>query len=182
MQQNAADVAALAGANAWLLDTGDAASKAAAAVSAAKAVATQNGFADGADDVVVTVTPQAYGTAGGETVKVDVAAKHANAFAGMVGMQTWDVAVTATAVSGQGGPGRGVAPIMFMNDVFVNGSGQPLAIYSDPAHPFAFGETNNDHPSTPGDIAWTVFSLPRQSHHVDDRRHHRRVRISSAGR
>jgi Flp pilus assembly protein TadG len=160
VQQNAADLAALAGANAWLLDTGDAASKTAAATAMAQAVAAQNGYVDSADDAVVTVNPQPYGTAGGETVTVTVSDKHYNAFGGMIGLHTWDVSVTATAVVGPGGAGRGVAPIMFMNGVFVNGSGAALPQYSDPAHPYAFGETNNDFPSTPGDIAWTVFSQP----------------------
>ena len=159
VQQNAADLAALAGANAWLLEP-DPTLKANAAVTAAKAVAQQNGYTDGTDEVVVTVTPQAYGSAGAETVKVDVQAKHKNAFAGMVLMPTWDVAVTATAVTGPGGSARGVAPFMFLNTTFVNGSGEMLPQYSDPLHPFTFGEANGDVPVSPNDISWTVFASP----------------------
>ncbi len=159
-QQNAADLAALAGANAWLLDGGDAASKAAAATATAQLVASQNGFQDAANDVVVTVDPQPYGTAGGQSVKVDVTGKHYNAFAGMVGMKTWDVSVTATAVTGLGGGPRGVAPILFLNSTFVNGSGDMLPQYSNPLSPFTFGEANGDVPVSPNDISWTVFASP----------------------
>jgi Flp pilus assembly protein TadG len=160
LQQNAADLAALAGANAWLLDTGDATSKAAAATAMAKAVTAQNGYTDALNSMVVTVTPQVYGAAGAQTVKVDVYDRHQNAFAGMIGMPTWDVSVTATAVVGPGGGPHGVAPIAFRNDVFVNGSGEMIPQYSDPAHPFTWGESNGDYPKSAADIAWTVFASP----------------------
>lgn len=160
LQQNAADLAALAGANAWLLNTGDAAAKDAAALAMAQAVSADNGYPDAVGSMVVTVDSQPYGTAGGHTVKVDVHDKHQNAFAGMIGMPTWDVTVTATAVVGPGGAARGVAPIAFRNDIFVNGSGEALPLYSDPAHPFTWGETNGDIPNSVADIAWTVFSQP----------------------
>ncbi len=160
LQQNAADLAALAGANAWLLNTGDAAAKNAAALAMAQTVSAENGYPDAVNNMVVTVSSQPYGTAGGQTVKVDVHDKHQNAFAGMIGMPTWDVTVTATAVVGPGGAARGVAPIAFRNDVFVNGSGEMIPLYSDPDHPFTWGETNGDIPNSAADIAWTVFSQP----------------------
>jgi Flp pilus assembly protein TadG len=159
LQQNAADLAALAGANAWLLDTGDAASKAAAATTTAKAVTAQNGYTDALNSMTVTVTPQASGF-GGQTLQVDVHDTHQNAFAGMIGMPTWDVTVTATAWVGPGAAPHGVAPIAFRNDVFVNGSGEMIPLYSDPAHPFTWGESNGDYPKSAADIAWTVFSSP----------------------
>ena len=125
----------------------------------AQTVASNNGYADGTNDVVVTVTPAAYGAAGAETVKVDIAAKHPNAFAGIVGMPTWDISTTATAVVGPGGNAHGVAPISFLNNDFANGTGAILPPYNAP---FAFGgnQNNNDAPKTPTDIAWTVFASP----------------------
>jgi Flp pilus assembly protein TadG len=159
IQQNGADLAALAGANAWLLDTGDAASKSAAAIAAARAVASDNGYVDGVNEAGVTVTPSAYGAAGAETVKVEIGARHHNAFASIVGMPTWDVSVTATAVVGPGGNPHGVAPFMFRVDDFVPGTGAIKPPYNAP---YAFGgnQLNNDAPSTPGDLAWTVFASP----------------------
>lgn len=158
-QQNGADLAALAGANAWLLDTGDAASKRAAAIAMARAVALDNGYADGTAGTVVTVVPQDYGAAGAETVKVNIQAKHQNAFGSIVNMPTWDVSVTATAVVGPGGSPRGVAPIMFRVDDFVPGTGEIRPPFDAP---FAFGgnQNNSDAPNSPTDIAWTVFASP----------------------
>jgi Flp pilus assembly protein TadG len=160
LQQNSADLAALAGANAWLVDTGDTASKNAAAIAAAQAVAAQNGYPTAVNNIVVTVDPQAYGAAGGQSVKVDVHDKHQNAFAGMIGMPTWDVTVTATAVTGIAGAPHGVAPILFLKSTVVSGSGGLNPLYSDPLHPYAFGEANGDVPVSSGDIAWTVFAAP----------------------
>ena len=54
-EQNAADLAALAGANAWLLDGGDSTSKSAAASLAAQTVAAQNGYPDALNDPIVSV-------------------------------------------------------------------------------------------------------------------------------
>ncbi len=159
-EQNAADLAALAGANAWLLDGGDAASKTAAATLAAQAVAAQNGYADATNDTIVTVDSQPYGAAGAQTVKVDVSSKHPNAFGAIIGMPTWDVTVTATAAVGRGASPHGVAPVTFLNSTFVNGSGEMVPQYSDPSHPYTFGESNGDIPVSPGDIAWTVFASP----------------------
>jgi hypothetical protein len=108
---------------------------------------------------VVSASSQPYGF-GGQTVQVDVRDKHKNAFAGMIGMPTWDVSVTATAVVGLGGGPHGVAPIAFRNDDFVNGSNALIPQYSDPNHPFTWGESNGDIPKSAADIAWTVFASP----------------------
>lgn len=158
VQQIGADTAALAGANAWLLES-DPAAKDAAAIAASRAVASQNGYTHGTNQTVVAVTPAAYGAAGAEAVKVDISSPHQNAFAGIVGISTWDVSVTATAAVGPGGPPRGVAAFMFRADAFVPGTGAIKAPYDAP---FAFGgnQNNSDAPLSPSDIAWTVFSSP----------------------
>lgn len=156
-QQNAADLAALAGANAWLLDT-NTATRDASAIAAARAVASQNGYTDTVNGATVTVVPAAFGALG-ETVQVDIGAPHRNAFASIVGMPTWGVSTTATAITGPGGSADGSAPVMFNVDVFNNGV-MPTGIYADPAHPYTFGDGNGDYPNDPGDIAWTDFSQP----------------------
>jgi hypothetical protein len=126
-------------------------------------VASQNGYTDGIEDTVVTVTPAAYGAAGAESVKVDIGAQHHNAFGSVVGLPHWEVAVTATAVVGTGGSPRGVAAWMFRVDDFVPGTGEILPQYADP-NGYAFGgnQMNNHVPSTPGDLAWTVFDPPQK--------------------
>lgn len=156
-EQNAADLASLAGANAWLLDT-NTATRDASAIAAARAVAAQGGYTDGVDGATVAVTPAAYGALG-ETVQVDITAPHGNAFAGMIGMTTWNVGTTATAITGPGGSADGSAPVMFNVGVFNNGV-VPTGIYADPAHPYTFGDGNGDYPNGPGDIAWTDFAQP----------------------
>jgi Flp pilus assembly protein TadG len=157
VEQNAADLASLAGANAWLLDT-NTATRDASAIAAARAVASQGGYTDGANGATVGVTPAAYGSLG-ETVQVDITAPHDNAFAGMIGMPTWTVGTTATAITGPGGSADGSAPVMFNVGVFNNGV-VPTGIYADPAHPYTFGDGNGDYPNNAGDIAWTDFAQP----------------------
>lgn len=154
-QQNASDLAALAGANAWITDT-DVNTRNASAIAAAQAVATNNGYTDGVNGQAVVVTLAVLGA--GESVKVDVTAPHANGFAGIVGQPTWSVSTTATAAVGPGGGAQGSAPVMFSVDAFPGNNAS--AIYRDPAHPYVFGDGNGDYPNDPGDIAWTDFGSP----------------------
>jgi hypothetical protein len=156
-QQNAADLASLAGANAWIVDT-NTATRNASAIAAARAVASQGGYTDSVGGVTVNVVPAAYGDLG-QTVQVDIGAPHGNAFGSIVGMPTWGVSTTATAVTGPGGSADGPAPVIFNVGVFNNGV-QPTGIYADPAHPYVFGDGNGDYPNNPGDIAWTDFGQP----------------------
>ena len=146
IQQNAADLASLAGANAWILDT-NTATRDASAIAAARAVATQGGYTDGVDGATVTVIPAAYGDLG-STVQVDIGAPHDNAFGSIVGMPTWGVSTTATAITGPGGSADGPAPVMFNVGVYSSGV-QPNGIYADPAHPYVFGDGNGDVPEQP---------------------------------
>jgi Flp pilus assembly protein TadG len=157
IQQNAADLASLAGANAWILDT-NTATRNASAIAAARAVATQGGYTNGVDGATVKVIPAAYGDLGA-TVQVDIGAQHDNAFGSIVGMPTWGVSTTASAITGPGGSADGPSPIMFNVGVFNNGV-QPSGIYADPANPYVFGDGNGDYPNNSGDIAWTDFAQP----------------------
>ncbi len=100
-QQNAADLAALAAADAlyngrtW-----------AEAQAVAQSVAATNSYSNGVNGVVVTVTRP------GDEVKVDVQAPHENYFAGVVGQPTWNVATTASAIAGIPDTAVGAAPMI----------------------------------------------------------------------
>ena len=147
-QQNAADLAALAGANDFLLN----ADKASATV-VAQTVAGQNGFAhDPGAGKTVTVTFQDNDT----EVVVDVSSPHQNSFTGVVGMSQWQVSTTATVEVGIPDTAAG-GPFIFNKDVFTDPGGVPLPQYSDPNHPFVFGDGNGDVPNDPDDIAWTCY-------------------------
>ncbi len=140
-QQNASDLAAMAGANAYML-TNDSAT----AVNAAKASAAGNGWTDGSDDVTVDVTID---TTNGAEVTVLVGAPHHNNFGSIVGIDTMDVATTATALAGFPDTAEGAAPMIFSIDAF-NTNGTPKAAYGNPGAPFHFGETNGDVPTGSG--------------------------------
>lgn len=153
-QQNGADLAAVAGANAYLNASGSVANRTAAAVAAAQTAATRNGYIDGtggaAIDVAVTLL------SGGAEVTVDLTSPHENNFARVVGLNTWDVSVTATAQTGVIDTAVGAAPWMMHEDAF-NGA---VPIYGA-SNPGAFGEPpgpNADYPLASTDIAWTDFN------------------------
>jgi hypothetical protein len=147
-EQNAADLAALAGANSFLL-SGDQATSTATA----RATASENGFVHGAPGTTVTVS---YDLTNGASVTVDITAPHRNHFAGIVGMSTWPISTTATALSGIPDTATGPGPMIFSVDVF-GADGTPHAAYGDPSAPFGFGEGNGDVPTGPGDLAWTNY-------------------------
>jgi Flp pilus assembly protein TadG len=154
-QQNVADLAALAGATAFLNTTGNVATKTAAAEAAAAGLATENGFSTAADvsvDVDVTTSgPYA-------TVKVGISAPHANHFVGVIGMPTWDVSVDATTeTTGSPNTAIGALPLIFNEDAFdaeVCTAGQgscPDQIFNQPA------PGNEDVPQDATQFNWTIF-------------------------
>ena len=148
-QQNAADLAAMAGANEFLL-TGDKA----AATTVAQTVAAQNGFSnDPTAGKTVGVTFEQNDV----MFKVDVSAPHQNNFTGVVGMSAWQVSTTATVNVGIPDTSTNGAPFIFNMDVFSDPGGVPLPQYSNPNHPFTFGDGNGDVPNSPDDIAWTCY-------------------------
>lgn len=148
-QQNAADLAALAGANDFLLN-----SNRDAAFARARAVAALNGYVHGVDGVTVNVSLT---TSDGARVQVDVAAPHSNTFARVIpGQESWVVSTTATAKAGIPDTVEGAAPFLFSIHAFGT-NGQPLPKYSDPAAPFDFGTIVGDAPVSADDIAWTNF-------------------------
>ncbi len=151
-EQNGADVAALAGANAYLNQAGSVGARTTAARTAAIAAATRNGYTDGSASMVVTVNVSLLSS--GAEVRVDITQSHVNGFARVAGFNSWPVTVTASAETGTIDTGTGAAP-WIMNINAFNADGTPK--YSS-ANPLAFGEANGDYPISAEDIAWTDFN------------------------
>jgi len=152
-EQGASDLAALAGANAFVVNYDQPGTRTSAAIAAARTSAAQNGYTHGAGGVTVDVTVN---TSSGATVMVDISAPHENTFASIVGMNTWTISTTATALTGFPDTVTGAGPMIFSIDAF-GSDGQPLPQYSNPSSPYAFGDTNNHAPTGPGDFAWTNY-------------------------
>jgi len=116
-EQNASDLAALAGANAYLTSTGD---KTADATAAARDVALKNGYQTDATSgqvVDVVVTPSTTGA----SVRVTVTKPHANNFSTIMGMSTWDVTANGTAQTSVRPNGvTGAMPLLFNEAAFPN--------------------------------------------------------------
>ena len=157
-EQNVADLASMAGAMAYLNTTGNSATKSAAADAAAQGVASANGYVHGTDsvNVGVTVTPGAFAN----SVKVDITKPHRNNFAAIMGMPTWDVSVTATAVSSDApNAANGAMPLLFNGEAFPgaicdeeNTDCTPkIETYQLP------GTGNEDVPQDATQFNWTVF-------------------------
>jgi Flp pilus assembly protein TadG len=147
-EQSASDLAALAGANDYLIN-----SNLTSATNRARTVAAANGYTHGVNGVVVNVTVT---TTNGAEVQVDIQAPHRNNFSSILGMTNWNVATTAEAQAGYPDSANGAGPIIFSIDAF-GPNGTPLAAYGNPNAPFDFGEGNGDIPSGPSDTAWTNY-------------------------
>lgn len=140
-EQNAADLAAFAGANA-LLSGKD-------ATAAALAAAAANGYQHGTRGVTVDVA------VGPKTVQVDVGAPHQNYFAGVVGQGTWQVDVTATALTGIPTKFLGVAPFILSQLVFDPITGLPFQPYTTPTDFTHTTGQGSDTPLAILNVAWT---------------------------
>lgn len=149
-EQNAADLAALAGGTVQLNNGSDT-----AVIAAAKAIAKTNGYEDG-KNAVVLVDPTVRGK-----VKVDITADHVNYFAGIFGATTWPVSVTATAEWGVPTGATGSAPIIFSIDAFDPSTGLPYSNYgcaTATCSSFDFTKTQGSGSDAPLDavnMAWT---------------------------
>jgi Flp pilus assembly protein TadG len=142
-EQNAADLAAFAGANA-LLNGED-------PTAAAQAMAADNDYAHGTGGVTVNVSVTS------TTVKVDITAPHSNYFAGVVGQPTWDVSVTATALAGIPKNFSGVAPFILSQEIFDPITGLPYEPFTDTSGVDFEKSTGqgSDTPLTTFNLAWT---------------------------
>jgi Flp pilus assembly protein TadG len=152
-EQNAADLASIAGANAYMNTSGTVAARTAAAQAAAIAAATRNGYTDGVNGASVA-TPTVTLLQSGARVRVFVTAPHANTFSRIYGQNSWDVSVEAAAVTGTIDTATGAAPWTMSIDAF-NPDGSPKYHKNNPQN---FGETNGDYPTSQLDIAWTDFN------------------------
>src|SRR5262245_3349306 len=142
-QQTAADLAALAAANDYLL-----ANSADQAIARAKAVAAANGFPDGVDATDVDVSID---ESNGIEIVVSIESGHRNAFLRALGQATWEVSTTATALAGFPDTAAGAGPFIFSIGAFNNDGTPKYQTATD------FGETNGDVPTTEKDIAWTNY-------------------------
>jgi Flp pilus assembly protein TadG len=157
-EQNVADLAAIAGATAHLNAAGDATAKLAAADASARAIAAANGYATGVDGVTVTVNPSASAIAA--TIQVEITKPHRNNFAAIMGMPTWPVSVTASAISTDSpNAANGVMPMLFNEAAF------PGAICDEKHENCATkietyqlpGTGNEDVPQDATQFNWTIF-------------------------
>ena len=124
-QQTAADLAAMAGAAAYLNATGTQAQREAYAESVATSVAAANGYVEDGSNGVSIDFSMSVGSFF-HLAKVDLAKPHRNNFASILGMASWPVGVTATARSTfQANGARGAMPLMFNAEAF------PAAICND---------------------------------------------------
>ena len=160
-EQNAADLAAMAGGYAYLDDLvagGTVATAAAAADAAARAVATKNGYTDAVAETTVGVVVQAQSLAQQSTVTVTVNRPHANNFAGVVGQSTWDVGVLARVVVGIPNAAYGAMPVIFNQKALdPDGDGSPGPF---PLTPTRYDEPPSGDESLPLDettFNWTIF-------------------------
>ncbi len=160
-EQNAADLAALAAANDLIVNQGSA-----DWLGTAHSIARLNGYEDGVNGVTVTVTckncpGQALDAAyDGVQVMVDITGKHQNAFAGIVGMPTWDVSATATSKTGWPDSAAGPGPFIVSKKAF-DTAGKPTSCTGksdqcDLNHPV------NDTPTEPTEFAWTDFGYDKE--------------------
>lgn len=120
-----------------------------AATVAARSTAAANGYTHGVAGVTVNVS-MVNGTPAPQFT-VAMSGPHANNFAGIVGMPSWQVSTTATAQSGRPNGVIGALPIIFNQKAFTgNGSGREVA-YDQP------DPGNEDIPKTANKFNWTEF-------------------------
>ena len=160
-EQNAADLAALAAANDLIVNQGSA-----DWVGTANEIAKKNGYENGVGGVTVEVTckncpGQALDAAyDGVQVTVKINAPHRNSFAGVVGMPTWDVGVTATSLTGWIDSATGPGPFIVSQEAFEKATGKPIHCTDDKdtcdlEHPV------DDTPSDFDEFTWTDFSYDK---------------------
>ena len=160
-EQKVADLASVAGANAYMNASGSVTN---AAIAGARAAATRNGFTQAVNRASVNVTVDLLSS--GARVRVGLTGPHDNSFARVMGMNSWDVSVSAAADAAQVDTAIGAAP-WIMNIGAFNTDGSPKYTSSNP---IAFGEGNGDYPTSSTDIAWTDYNGSNNvnTHEVSD--------------
>ncbi len=153
-EQNAADLGALAGANALLNGKNPSEIEA-----AARAAAQENNFPHGLNGVSVNVELLPLAATYKTDVKVDITAPHSNYFAGVVGQPTWSISVTATARAGIPTGAMGAAPFTFSEAVFDPVKGLPLKGFTVEYDFTKTTGSGSDAPITFEHMAWTDLGL-----------------------
>lgn len=155
-EQGVADLASVAGATAYLNTAGTVADKTAAADAAARAIAAANGYTHGLNNVTVDVVIA--GGTYGAIVRANITDDHANNFAALLGMPSWNVSVTAAAQTSERPNGAiGAMPLLFNAEAF------PGAICDETAGPCTPevyqmpGTGNEDVPQDATQFNWTIF-------------------------
>jgi Flp pilus assembly protein TadG len=160
-EQNAADLSALAAANDLIVNQGSA-----DWVGTAHAIARLNGYEDGKNGATVTVTckncpGQALDAAyDGVQVTVDITGKHTNAFAGVVGMTSWDVSVTATSKTGWPDSATGPGPFIVSKKAF-DKAGKATSC-TGPGNQCDLNHPVNDTPTQATEFSWTNFGYDKK--------------------
>ena len=156
VQQNAADVAALAAANDLIANQGDA-----DWIGTAATIAGQNGYANTVNGATVEITcvncpDQALDPAvDGVQVTVTISAPHRNNFASILGMSTWDVTTTATSKTGWANTAHAPGPFIVSIDAFTAG-GDPLHCVGE-ADQCELEHADDDTPQVWSEFTWTDF-------------------------
>ena len=141
-QQTATDLASLAGANDYLINHDEQ-----LAIDRATTIAGSNGFTTGGGTTVsVTVA-----TTNGVAVSVAIDKPHQNSFLAIVGMPTWQVTTTATALAGFPDSAAGTSPFIFSISAFENDGTPKYQTDTD------FGHQTGDAPKIDRGFAWTNF-------------------------
>jgi Flp pilus assembly protein TadG len=152
-QQNVADLAAMAAVIAYANTPGDQSAKDFAARSRAQAVAAENGYADGVDQVDVDVISTL--SANSARYLVRVHRPHRNNFAGLLGQPVWNVSANAAAVTGIPNAAIGAMPLIFNTQAFYENytskSKAPGQEFSEPP------PGNGDIPLDGTTFNWTVY-------------------------
>jgi Flp pilus assembly protein TadG len=155
-EQSVADLSAMAGATAYLNTPGLFAAKNVAAEAAARSIATQNGYTDGVKNAKVIV--KIFNSFVASTVQVDITGVHTNNFAAVLGMPTWDVSVTATAMASDRPNGAiGAMPLLFNQEAFPGAVCDEEATGCTPEVYQLPGTGNQDVPQDATQFNWTIF-------------------------
>lgn len=155
-EQGVADLAAMAGATAYLNTEGTVAARRAAAEAAARTIATMNGYTDGFSGATVNIVISNIGVGG--VVRANITGKHNNNFATLLGMPTWDVSVTAAAEASDRPNGAiGAMPLLFNAEAFPGAICDETAGACTPEVYQMPGTGNEDVPQDATQFNWTIF-------------------------
>ena len=160
-EQNAVDLAAIAAANDLIANQGSATWDA-----TARSVAAKNGYLAGTGGASLTVTcincpGQALdANTPGVQVTVNVTAPHPNGFSAIVGMSTWNVSATATALTGWPDTATGPAPFIVSNVNF-DTNGHPIHC-TGPKDICNLSHPVSDTPTAINEFTWTNFGYNKK--------------------